>query len=82
MMEDSPTAAPSPDILVPHSQSTDEGNTQDTAMTLGGGQNTDGTGIGDSIHAPDSSLPEERRVRFSFLPLTAPALYGSRQGLA
>ena len=37
-------------------------------MTLGGGQNTDGMGIGDSIHAPDSSLLEERRVRFSSLP--------------
>jgi len=68
MMEHSPTATPSPDILVPHTQSTDEGNTQDTAMTLGGGQNTDSTGIGDSIHAPDSSLPEKRRVRFSSLP--------------
>jgi len=68
MMEHSPTATPSPDILVPQTQSTGGESTQDTAMTLGGGQNTDGTGIGDSIHAPDSSLPEERRVRFSSLP--------------
>jgi len=67
MMQHSPTATPTPDILVPHTQSTDEENTQDTARTLGGGQNTDGTGIGDSIHAHDSCLLEERRVRFSSL---------------
>jgi len=68
MMEHPPTATPSPDILVPQTQSTGRESTQDTAMTLGGGQNTDGTGIGDSIHTPHSSLPEERRVRFSSLP--------------
>ena len=38
-------------------------------MTLGGGQTSNGTGIGDRIHAPNSSPPEERRVRFSSLPL-------------
>ena len=68
MMEHSPTTTPSPDILVPHTQSTDGEMTQDTAMPLGGGQNTNRTGIGDSIHAPNSCPPEERRVRFSSLP--------------
>ena len=42
-------------------------------MAIEGGQNTDGRGIGDSIHAPDTSAPEcgpreQRRVRLSFLP--------------
>ena len=73
MREHSPTARPSPDILVLQTRNTDEESIQDTAMTRGGGQNTDGTGIGASIHAPntsapESSPPEERRVRFSSLP--------------
>jgi len=38
-------------------------------MTLGGGENTDGTGMRDIVHAPNTNTPEagsreERRVRF------------------
>ncbi|RPA91079.1 hypothetical protein L873DRAFT_1872251 [Choiromyces venosus 120613-1] len=48
-----------PTVQVPDSQ-----NTQDMAMTLGNGQNSDGTGIGDSQHAPTSqALP--KRAHFS-----------------
>ena len=69
-MEHSPT--PTPDIEVPHTQTSSYEDTQDTAMTLESGRNTDGTGIGDSVHAPtqDGSTPQKpKSVRFSSLPL-------------
>ncbi|RPB03336.1 hypothetical protein L873DRAFT_1787128 [Choiromyces venosus 120613-1] len=50
--------------LVPYVQIRDSQPMADIAMTLGNGQNSDGTGIGDSQHAPTSQeLP--RKVRFS-----------------
>jgi len=51
--------SPSPPPLVPASP-----EIRDVPMTLGGGRNTDGSGLGDSRHAvPESSLPS------SFAPL-------------
>ncbi|RPA96846.1 hypothetical protein L873DRAFT_1791428 [Choiromyces venosus 120613-1] len=50
--------------LTPYVQILDSQPITDIAMTLGNGQNSDGTGIGDSQHAATSQeLP--RRVRFS-----------------
>ncbi|RPA97101.1 hypothetical protein L873DRAFT_1791167 [Choiromyces venosus 120613-1] len=52
--------------LVPYVQIPDSQPMADIAMSLGNGQNSDGTGIGDSQHAATSQeLP--RRVRFSSL---------------
>ena len=74
-MEHSPT--PTPDIQVPHTQTSEQEETQDTAMSLESGKNTDGTGIGDSMPAPTSDLPSQpgtKKVRFSSQPLQEQAM--------